>query len=225
MSDNGLGYPISFGKTANLVVEGKKTSIRKTWGERYAQYFIKRYEREVPIAAFDKDRKSGGSLIGWLRLTEKPYLELLLEMPEKDVVAEGYPKYTKEQFIDKFFEGNALQAVWVIKFKFEPLKNSENSSGVLVRTNERSIADKDTSSISVEPKSARKAQAISLNGIDILEELTEEEQQDRLNLERQIERAFYIRLVRKLTKLSVSGFKVAIAKTRVNVKIRVRNSC
>jgi hypothetical protein len=38
MSNNGLGYPISFGKTASLVIRGSKTSIRKPWSERYAQH-------------------------------------------------------------------------------------------------------------------------------------------------------------------------------------------
>jgi hypothetical protein len=176
MSDNGLGYPISFGKTANLVVEGKKTSIRKRWSKRYAQYFIKRYEQGIPVAAFDKDKKSGGSQLGWLKLTEKPYSQLLLEMPPKDVIAEGFPKYTKEQFIDKFFDGDALQEVWVVKFAFEPLKNLDKSYGAIVKADERSISVNSINSLDIE----------------VIEELTEEEQQDRLHLERQIERAFYI---------------------------------
>jgi hypothetical protein len=176
MSNNELGIPISFGKTTSLVIEGRKTSVRKPWSERYARHFIKRYEQGLLVRAFDKDKRSGGSLVGWLRLTEKPYLELLLDMPDGDLVEEGFPRYTKEQFINKFFAGDSLQSVWVIKFEFKPL------------------------SISPPPPDKLDKQATTIDSFDIeliqnihvREELTEQEQEDRLNLETHIDRAFYI---------------------------------
>jgi hypothetical protein len=162
------GYPIVLGKTLRAVVEGKKTCIRKMWSERYAQHFIKRYERGLPVAAFDRDKRNGGSLVGWLRLTKKPYPELLLDLPERDLVEEGYPKYSKEKFIDKFFDGDPLQEVWVIKFEFEPLSESNHPRVPLTSPEQQPVV------------------------VEVIEELTYEEQQERLHLERQVERSFYV---------------------------------
>ncbi|AFZ38304.1 hypothetical protein Sta7437_4876 (plasmid) [Stanieria cyanosphaera PCC 7437] len=177
-SNTSLGHPIIFGKTLRAVIGGKKTCIRKLWSERHARHFIKRYERGLPVAAFDKDKRRGGSLVGWLRLTEKPYQELLLDLPEGDLVAEGYPKLNQEKFIDRFFNGDPFQEVWVIKFEFEPLSEPNQQA--------ESQAESSSLTTVTSPKAER---AIV---VEVIEELTDEEQQERLHLERQVERSFYV---------------------------------
>jgi hypothetical protein len=183
------GYPIVFGKTLRAVVEGKKTCIRKLWSKRYAQHFIKRYEQGLPVAAFDKDKRNRGSLVGWLKLTEKPYPELLLDMPDRDLVAEGYPKLNKEKFIDKFFDGDPLQEVWVIKFKFEPLseQNQQIAQDDELDRPAKTLPNNSSSLATV--TSPKQEQSIV---VEIIEELTYEEQQERLHLEKQVERSFYV---------------------------------
>jgi hypothetical protein len=115
--------PISFDRTLKLLLAGKQTSTRRTWSDRFVKQYIKCYEQNLAIPAFDKDKRRGGVQIGWLRLTEKPYTEMLIDLPPSDLKAEGFPKYSVEQYINKFFDGDSLQQVWVFKFEFEPLSN------------------------------------------------------------------------------------------------------
>ena len=71
------------------------------------------------LVAYDR---FGGKPIGHLRLTEKPYLESLNNMPDADVASEGYPELSKQQFIDNFFPKTPLaHKLLVIRFKFIPL--------------------------------------------------------------------------------------------------------
>jgi hypothetical protein len=113
--------PISFERTIKLLLGGKQTSIRRAWSDRFAKQYIKCYEQNLAIEAFDKDKRRGGVLKGWLRLTQKPYTELLIDMPPSELEAEGFPKYSVERYINRFFDGDSLQQVWVFKFEFEPL--------------------------------------------------------------------------------------------------------
>jgi hypothetical protein len=113
--------PISFERTIKLLLEGKQTSTRRAWSDRFAKQYIKCYEQNLAIEAFDKDKRRGGVLKGWLRLTQKPYTELLIDMPPSELEAEGFPKYSVERYINRFFDGDSLQQVWVFKFEFEPL--------------------------------------------------------------------------------------------------------
>jgi hypothetical protein len=113
--------PISFERTIKLLLGGKQTSTRRAWSDRFAKQYIKCYEQNLAIEAFDKDKRRGGVLKGWLRLTQKPYTELLIDMPPSELEAEGFPKYSVERYINRFFDGDSLQQVWVFKFEFEPL--------------------------------------------------------------------------------------------------------
>jgi hypothetical protein len=117
---NTFGTPISFGWTADRLLKGMKTVTRRTWKAKYAQMFINAYQQGKLIQAFDKDRRYGGKLIGYLKVSDI-YQESIFDMPESDVSAEGYPELSKEEFIGKFFsdiEGSDNHVVWVIRFEF-----------------------------------------------------------------------------------------------------------
>jgi hypothetical protein len=110
-------------------------------------------------------------------------------MPDRDLVAEGYPKLNKEKFIDKFFDGDPLQEVWVIKFKFEPLseQNQQIAQDDELDRPAKTLPNNSSSLATV--TSPKQEQSIV---VEIIEELTYEEQQERLHLEKQVERSFYV---------------------------------
>ena len=156
---------ISFGQTLEQLYQGK-TCTRRVWSDRTAKTFIRYYEQGIKVPAYNKGLQYGGEIIGWLTLTEKPVQQPLVEMTQADLKAEGFPNYTFEQFINEFFEGKN-QPVWVICFEFTPNQPQETSVTVEVVENN----DNQT-----------------LTNTD---ELTHEEERDRLHLERKVERAFY----------------------------------
>ncbi len=156
---------ISFGQTLEQLYHGK-TCTRRVWSDRTAKTFINYYEQGVKVPAYNKGLQYGGEIIGWLTLTEKPVKQQLVEMTQADLKAEGFPNYTFDQFINEFFDGKN-QTVWVICFEFTPNQPQESSVTVeLVENNDN--------------------QALTET-----HELTDDEERDRLHLERKVERAFY----------------------------------
>lgn len=135
-------------------------------------------DRALPVRAFDKDQRYGGQLVGWLRLIQKPYLERLADMPDSDVIAEGYPELSKQRFIDRFFEGN-LDLVWVVRFKFSPLELKPAQELLSPSAN---AEDSELEPVAVEVVAETPV---------VDDELSYEEERDRLHLERKVERAFY----------------------------------
>ncbi len=165
---------ISFGKTIKQLYQGK-TCTRRVWSDRTAKTFINYYEQGVKVPAYNKGLQYGGEIIGWLTLTEKPVKQSLAEMTEADLKAEGFPNYTFDQFINEFFDGKN-QTVWVICFEFTPNQSQAQSQETSVTV--EVMENNDNQSIT-DP------QQIETN------ELTDEEQKDRLYFERKVERAFY----------------------------------
>lgn len=180
-----IGHPISFGKTLDALLSGGKSVTRRTWTDRHAEHFIKRYESGLPVRAFDRDQRYGGQQIGWLKLTQKPYREHLADMPEADVIAEGFPELSKPEFLDRFFEGDADLTVWVIRFEFTPLEVEPEPNPVL--ENLSPSANVETS----EPESVAVEVVQEVDSPAIDDELSYDEERDRLHLERKVERAFY----------------------------------
>jgi hypothetical protein len=109
---------ISFGKTSDRITS--KTVTRRDWKPSRARTFTNYYLKGLTVPALDKGRQFGGKEIGTLRLTEAPYTERLADMPDSDVIAEGFPELTKQQFIDRFFDGDSDRVVWVVRFHFIP---------------------------------------------------------------------------------------------------------
>jgi hypothetical protein len=67
--------------------------------------------------AYDSSPRAGGRQIGMIKLTDRPYYESLLEMPESDLIAEGGLWQTRDEFIS-FIGGDPLRRVAVIRFEF-----------------------------------------------------------------------------------------------------------
>ncbi len=180
---------ISFGQTLEQLYQGK-TCTRRVWSDRTAKTFINYYEQGVKVPAYNKGLQYGGEIIGWLTLTEKPVKLPLLEMTEADLAAEGFPNYTFEQFINEFFDGKN-QTVWVICFEFTPNQTQETSVTVeVVENNEnQSVTDPQLSECSALGGFPDLKQLPNPKGET--NELTDEEQKDRLYFERKVERAFY----------------------------------
>ena len=116
---------ISFGKTLNELLYNNKTVTRRLWKDATANTFINYFEESKEIPALNKSLRNGGQEIGLLKLTEKPFKQNLKKLTTEDLVKEGFPKLSIKEFIDKFFDGNQNQDVWVINFKFFPHENNE----------------------------------------------------------------------------------------------------
>ncbi|NES64394.1 MAG: hypothetical protein F6K24_03540 [Okeania sp. SIO2D1] len=103
---------ISFAKTLPEFLANKKTCTRRQWKPRH----VKKFNCGDLVVALDRDRRAHGKQIGLIRLTAI-YQEQLSNMPDSDVAAEGFPELSKEEFIEQFFDGNALQMLTVVRFK------------------------------------------------------------------------------------------------------------
>jgi len=108
---------ISFALTLHELLNGEKTQTRRAWQDDYARSFIRYYEKGIEIPALNKGQYLGGQKVGKIRLTEKPYQQMLSEMSPGDLEKEGGMCTTVQEFIDRFFEGQD-KLVWVIEFEF-----------------------------------------------------------------------------------------------------------
>ena len=113
----GKARGISFGRTVPELLSGKKNQTRRVWQDDYARSFLRYYEEGIGIPALDKGQHRGGQEIGKIHLTEKPYQQMLSEMPASDLEKEGGMCTTVQEFTDRFFEGQD-KLVWVLNFEF-----------------------------------------------------------------------------------------------------------
>ena len=128
--NNSCRVALSFGWTVPQLFAGKSVT-RRCWKDSYGQQFIKRWQRGITTyIALDKNWRQGGKQIGWITLTVAPYKERLCEMRYEDVAAEGFPELTRDEFIERFFNGDDQQQVWVIRFRFTPLSEENCSAGI-----------------------------------------------------------------------------------------------
>lgn len=112
---------VSFGHTADRLLEGQKTVTRRNWTEKYAARFLKAYKNGQWVRALNKGFYAGGYQVGWLQLKKPPYLEPLSEISQRDCQLEGYPELVPQQFRDRFFKGlSDRQEVYVLEFEFYP---------------------------------------------------------------------------------------------------------
>ncbi|MGB3401168.1 MAG: hypothetical protein WBA77_00595 [Microcoleaceae cyanobacterium] len=133
--NNSCRVAISFGWTVPQLFAGKSVT-RRRWKDSYGQQFIKRWRRGITTyIALDKNWRQGGKQIGWITLTSCPYKERLCEMRYEDVAAEGFPELTRDEFIERFFNGDDQQEVWVVRFRFTPLFEENCSAGIVPNLN------------------------------------------------------------------------------------------
>ena len=125
---------ISFSKTINELISGKKTQTRRAWQDDYAKSFIRYFDENIAIPALDKGRHRGGRELGFIKLTQRPYQQYLSEMSATDLQEEGGMVETAQEFIDTFFEGQD-KLVWVLHFEFLPAPASNTDA--LIAENQR----------------------------------------------------------------------------------------
>lgn len=113
---------ISFAWTTPVLLAGKKTVTRRQWTRRYHDAWVRAYVGgRCTHDAYDKSPRFGGKRVGCIRLTETPKREVLGDMLESDLDAEGGLWASKQEFIE-LFRGDASQTVSVIRFRFLPLE-------------------------------------------------------------------------------------------------------
>ena len=111
---------LSFGWTAQYLPN--KTATRRVWKPRTIAAWQKSWDTRPDFlhTAVDKNFAYGGSDIGRIRLTDRPFLQPLSEMTEDDLIKEGRIVDTVPEFIDRYFNGDASTIVTVISFHFTP---------------------------------------------------------------------------------------------------------
>jgi hypothetical protein len=91
---------ISFSLTTKEFLSGRKTVTRRRWKPRHLEMWQRLWDtRQLEHDAWDKSPRFGGKKIGRFRLTCRPYLERLADMPKSDLVAEGGMVETLGEFI------------------------------------------------------------------------------------------------------------------------------
>jgi hypothetical protein len=117
---------LSFGWTEQyLPPNGTKDTTRRVWKERTLKSWQKAWdEGRLTHDAVDKCLAYGGKRIGKITLLERPRVEPLSYMDDAELIREGGMVDSVDEFIDKYFGGDRDLAVAVVRFTFEPLKES-----------------------------------------------------------------------------------------------------
>jgi len=120
---------ISFGWTWHALLAQpplNKICTRRKWKDEYAR----RFKAGEKCLAYDRSPRYRGKPVGIVRLTEAPYKEALIDMPEEDYFAEGFAylamhpeKLPKTMPYDVSREGfktwkTGGGAMWVVRFEF-----------------------------------------------------------------------------------------------------------
>jgi hypothetical protein len=126
---------ISFSRTIDELISGKKTQTRRAWQIDYAKNFIRYFDENIAIPALNKGRHRGGHELGFIKLTQRPYQQYLSEMSLTDLQAEGGMVSTAQEFIETYFEGQD-KLVWVLHFEFLATPNT-NNTGILLAENQQ----------------------------------------------------------------------------------------
>jgi hypothetical protein len=116
---------LSFGWTAAyLPPEGTKDTTRRIWKPRTFKSWQNAYDAgRLTHVAVNKCLAFGGERIGTITLIERPFLQLLSDMPAADLVREGGMCQTVDEFIHKYFGGNYQQQTTVVRFTYQPLES------------------------------------------------------------------------------------------------------
>jgi hypothetical protein len=107
---------IEFHKTTDLLLLGKKTQTRRIWKSLHAKKVLNVYKQGLLVTATDLAFRFGGKEIAYLKI-KNLYEQKLWDMTKADVIAEGFPELTPDQFIQKFFGGDSSLTVWVLEFE------------------------------------------------------------------------------------------------------------
>lgn len=117
--------PISFGWTADrLPPHGCKSVTRRKWSDQRVKTMIGYCEDGRVLPAVNKSLCYGGHQIGWL-LLQSVTREYLAAIDQDEVIKEGYPELTRNQFLERFFLNTSPRIVITrIEFTYEPQESA-----------------------------------------------------------------------------------------------------
>ncbi len=108
---------ISFAHTTRALLAGEKTVTRRTWKRRHMTGWQQWYDEGRRVHdAWDQLPIQGGEKVAEIKLTERPYLEPLGEMPEEDLEREGGFADSLEEFFG-FWDIDRSERVAVVRFE------------------------------------------------------------------------------------------------------------
>lgn len=108
---------LSFSITKQAFLAGRKTVTRRSWSDTHFKMWVRLWESDRLIHdAWDNSPRAGGKRIGRIQLTAKPYKERLLNMPPRDLRAEGGICSTLDEFC-RIIGKSPKEYVTVIRFK------------------------------------------------------------------------------------------------------------
>lgn len=108
---------LSFALTADKFLSGEKTVTRRDWSEKHLEMWQRMWDTDrLEHDAWDNLPRAGGKKIGRFELTDRPYLEKLIEMPISDLEREGGMCETLEDFY-QLIGKEPLDSVVVIRFR------------------------------------------------------------------------------------------------------------
>jgi hypothetical protein len=162
---------ISFSRTIDELISGKKTQTRRAWQDDYAKNFIRYFDENIAIPVLDQGRHRGGQELGFIRLTQRPYQQYLSEMSALDLEQECGMVATVQEFIDTFFEGQD-KLVWVLHFEFLATPNANNTDA-LVAENQRLREQLTEAEATIQAMASTSASSSSLASPEITDFLVE----------------------------------------------------
>ena len=125
---------ISFAKTTDAVLVGRKKKTRREWALSHA----KKFKAGQVIDAYNRNPRNGGVKVAEVELTRSPYQQGTRSMTMNDYELEGFAWMTEQGieyaglepliFFHKWREANVL--LWVVEFELRCL----TTVGILRRT-------------------------------------------------------------------------------------------
>jgi hypothetical protein len=125
---------ISFTRTADALLNGRKTVTRRKWKDSHAQ----RFKKGDLIAAYDQQPRIKGKKIATLRITCDPYKEQTCFTPDSDWEEEGFAYMEHNGLLIgkdmsctqlwKAWRENPTLEMWVIRFELVSVEGNKPAS-------------------------------------------------------------------------------------------------
>lgn len=108
---------LSFALTTQEFLSGMKTVTRRRWADTHFSMWVKMWDTNRLVHdAYNNTPRAGGTKIGEIKLTSRPYRERLAEMPIEDLAAEGGMCSSLDEFC-RFVRMSPQDQVTVIRFQ------------------------------------------------------------------------------------------------------------
>ena len=108
---------ISFRHTVNALLKGQKTVTRRMWADRTARCYKVRTWHDAWSAL---PWIAGAQRVGIIEATQDAYREALGDITLAEVVAEGFPQMSVEDFLAMYcriFKAQPETILWVARFR------------------------------------------------------------------------------------------------------------